>query len=80
MFNFYVYLRTHPLLIRQQIAASAQDFKRSPALLLSGFSGSEQNNEVPEKQVLNYIRFMKIWFVIHIIIFYFSMSNISVII
>ncbi|XP_058459198.1 dmX-like protein 2 isoform X2 [Malaya genurostris] len=41
VFNFYVYLRTHPLLIRQHIASSAQDKKRAQ-VVLAGFSyGSE---------------------------------------
>ncbi|XP_053689152.1 dmX-like protein 2 isoform X2 [Sabethes cyaneus] len=37
VFNFYVYLRTHPLLIRQHIASSAQDKKRTQ-VVLAGFS------------------------------------------
>lgn len=37
VFNFYVYLRTHPLLIRQHIAATAQEKKRTQ-VVLSGFS------------------------------------------
>ncbi|XP_053676697.1 dmX-like protein 1 [Anopheles nili] len=37
VFNFYVYLRTHPLLIRQHIALSAQD-KRKAQVVIAGFS------------------------------------------
>ncbi|XP_058066512.1 dmX-like protein 1 [Anopheles bellator] len=37
VFNFYVYLRTHPLLIRQHIALSAQDKKRAQ-VVIAGFS------------------------------------------
>lgn len=37
VFNFYIYLRTHPLLIRQNIAISAQE-KRIAHIALSGFS------------------------------------------
>lgn len=37
VFNFYVYLRTHPLLIRQHIATSAIEKKRTQ-VVLSGFS------------------------------------------
>uniref|UniRef100_A0A182RIV1 RAVE complex protein Rav1 C-terminal domain-containing protein n=1 Tax=Anopheles funestus TaxID=62324 RepID=A0A182RIV1_ANOFN len=37
VFNFYVYLRTHPLLIRQHIASSAQDKKRAQ-VVIAGFS------------------------------------------
>ncbi|XP_054286224.1 dmX-like protein 2 isoform X3 [Macrosteles quadrilineatus] len=37
VFNFYVYLRTHPLLIRQYLAASYQD-KKKHTVVLSGFS------------------------------------------
>lgn len=38
VFNFYVYLRTHPLIIRQHIAVTAQDHKKAAHLMLSGFS------------------------------------------
>ncbi|XP_055631831.1 dmX-like protein 2 isoform X2 [Toxorhynchites rutilus septentrionalis] len=41
VFNFYVYLRTHPLLIRQHIASSAQDKKRAQ-VVLAGFSYSNE--------------------------------------
>lgn len=37
VFNFYVYLRTHPLVIRQYLAASYQDRKKH-TVVLSGFS------------------------------------------
>lgn len=37
VFNFYVYLRTHPLIIRQHIANTAQE-KRKAQVVLSGFS------------------------------------------
>lgn len=37
VFNFYVYLRTHPLLIRQHIATSALEKKRTQ-VVLNGFS------------------------------------------
>ncbi len=36
VFNFYNYLRTHPLLVRQQLATTAAD--SSQTVLLSGFS------------------------------------------
>jgi len=39
VFNFYVYLRTHPLLIRQYLASSAQD-RKNTQVVLSGFSYS----------------------------------------
>lgn len=39
VFNFYVYLRTHPLLIRQHIASTALEKKRTQ-VVLSGFSFS----------------------------------------
>lgn len=35
VFNFYVYLRTHPLLIRQQIASSAQE-KKTKLVMIPG--------------------------------------------
>ncbi|XP_055600709.1 dmX-like protein 2 isoform X2 [Uranotaenia lowii] len=47
VFNFYVYLRTHPLLIRQHIASSVQDKKRAQ-VVLAGFSyGSETSSAKP---------------------------------
>ncbi|KAG4080274.1 hypothetical protein HA402_010766 [Bradysia odoriphaga] len=39
VFNFYIYLRTHPLLIRQYIASTAQE-KKKAQVVLSGFSYS----------------------------------------
>jgi hypothetical protein len=52
VFNFYVYLRTHPLLIRQYIASTAQDKKKGHAVVLSGFSyGSDAKPSNPDKQV-----------------------------
>jgi hypothetical protein len=52
VFNFYVYLRTHPLLIRQYIASTAQDKKKAHAVVLSGFSyGSDAKPSNPDKQV-----------------------------
>ena len=36
VFNFYNYLRTHPLLVRQHLATTAAD--KSQTVLLSGFS------------------------------------------
>uniref|UniRef100_A0A336LP03 CSON007414 protein n=1 Tax=Culicoides sonorensis TaxID=179676 RepID=A0A336LP03_CULSO len=43
VFNFYVYLRTHPLLIRQHIASTAQE-KRKAQVVLAGFSYGSDNN------------------------------------
>lgn len=56
VFNFYVYLRTHPLLIRQYIASTAQE-KRKTQVVLAGFSyGSDQNardnKQKTDKQLL----------------------------
>ncbi|XP_055376112.1 dmX-like protein 2 [Condylostylus longicornis] len=50
VFNFYIYLRTHPLLIRHQLATSAQETKHSK-VMLSGFSyagqmGGASNNQL----------------------------------
>ena len=42
VFNFYIYLRTHPLLIRQYIASTAQE-KKKAQVVLSGFSYSGDN-------------------------------------
>lgn len=37
VFNFYVYLRTHPLLIRHYLASTYQD-KKNHTVVLAGFS------------------------------------------
>lgn len=42
VFNFYIYLRTHPLLIRQHIASTAQE-KGKASIVLSGFSYGTEN-------------------------------------
>ncbi|EDW66250.2 dmX-like protein 2 [Drosophila virilis] len=46
VFNFYIYLRTHPLLIRQNIALSAQE-KRIAHVVLSGFSYAGETGTRP---------------------------------
>lgn len=53
VFNFYVYLRTHPLLIRQYLASSAQD-KKNAQVVLSGFSYSSdlKHGKTLDKQLL----------------------------
>ncbi|KAL0271823.1 UNVERIFIED_CONTAM: hypothetical protein PYX00_008798 [Menopon gallinae] len=53
VFNFYVYLRTHPLLIRQYIASTALDKKRTQ-VMLSGFSYNTESksSKNPDKQLL----------------------------
>ena len=38
VFNFYNYLRTHPLIVRQQLASMAADKSTAQTVLLSGFS------------------------------------------
>ena len=38
IFNFYVYLRTHPLILRQRVAKLSED--KSKALMLSGFKSN----------------------------------------
>lgn len=49
VFNFYIYLRTHPLLIRQYIASTAQE-KKKAQVVLSGFSYSGgENAQAPMK-------------------------------
>lgn len=49
VFNFYIYLRTHPLLIRQYIASTAQE-KKKAQVVLSGFSYSGgENAQAPTK-------------------------------
>lgn len=49
VFNFYIYLRTHPLLIRQYIASTAQE-KKKAQVVLSGFSYSGgENTQAPTK-------------------------------
>ncbi|XP_065333652.1 dmX-like protein 2 isoform X2 [Cloeon dipterum] len=54
VFNFYVYLRTHPMLIRQYIASSAQDKNKGHSVVISGFSygGSDSKSSKQDKQLL----------------------------
>ena len=49
VFNFYNYLRTHPLLVRQHLANTAAD--KSKTVLLSGFSHGAQTSAAGEKNV-----------------------------
>lgn len=52
VFNFYVYLRTHPLLIRQYIASTAQDKRRGHTMVLAGFSyGGDIKSAHMDRQV-----------------------------
>ncbi|XP_050532463.1 dmX-like protein 2 isoform X4 [Daktulosphaira vitifoliae] len=53
VFNFYVYLRTHPLLIRHYLASTYQD-KKNHTVVLSGFSyGSDVRcNETSDRQLM----------------------------
>lgn len=53
VFNFYVYLRTHPLLIRHYLASTYQDTKNH-TVVLAGFSyGSDSRcRETSDRQVL----------------------------
>ncbi|EDW86373.1 uncharacterized protein Dwil_GK17684 [Drosophila willistoni] len=50
VFNFYIYLRTHPLLIRQNIALSAQE-KRIAHVALSGFNYAGDVASTSDKQL-----------------------------
>lgn len=52
VFNFYIYLRTHPLLVRQSLALSAQENKYAN-VVLSGFSysGDNQKSKSNDKQL-----------------------------
>lgn len=52
VFNFYVYLRTHPLLIRQYIASTAQDRKKGHSVVISGFSYGTESKGQPDKQLM----------------------------
>ncbi|XP_046141550.1 dmX-like protein 2 isoform X4 [Osmia bicornis bicornis] len=52
VFNFYVYLRTHPLLIRQYIAYTAQDKKTGHSVVISGFSYGTDTRTQPDKQLM----------------------------
>ncbi|KAL5274949.1 DMXL1 family protein [Megaselia abdita] len=51
VFNFYIYLRTHPLLIRQHIASSAQE-KRTQQVMIPGFSYNDNYNSQYNSAVL----------------------------
>uniref|UniRef100_A0A6B2EFJ9 Putative rabconnectin n=1 Tax=Phlebotomus kandelakii TaxID=1109342 RepID=A0A6B2EFJ9_9DIPT len=50
VFNFYIYLRTHPLLIRQHIASTAME-KKKTQVILSGFSYGENPAAKPSRGV-----------------------------
>lgn len=52
MFNFYVYLRTHPLLIRQYIASTAQDKRRGHSVVISGFSYGTETKSLQDKHLI----------------------------
>lgn len=53
VFNFYVYLRTHPLLIRQYIASTAQDKKKGgQSVVIPGFSYGTDTKTPQDKQLL----------------------------
>ncbi|XP_046412753.1 dmX-like protein 2 isoform X1 [Neodiprion fabricii] len=52
VFNFYVYLRTHPLLIRQYIASTAQDKRKGHSVVISGFSYGSEAKTQADKQLL----------------------------
>ena len=41
VFNFYVYLRTHPLITRHAIANNAQKKMGGAAIMLTGFRGAK---------------------------------------
>ncbi|XP_076665130.1 rabconnectin-3 alpha isoform X3 [Andrena cerasifolii] len=51
VFNFYVYLRTHPLLIRQYIASTAQEKRKGHSVVISGFSYGTDTKSQPDKQL-----------------------------
>ncbi|KAL7295893.1 hypothetical protein TKK_0010937 [Trichogramma kaykai] len=51
VFNFYVYLRTHPLLIRQYIASTAQDKRKGHSVVISGFSYGTETKAQQDKQL-----------------------------
>nr|XP_024216080.1 dmX-like protein 2 isoform X4 [Halyomorpha halys] len=52
VFNFYVYLRTHPLLIRHTLATTYQD-KKKHTVALAGFTyGSESKTTNGDRQLL----------------------------
>ncbi len=50
VFNFYNYLRTHPLLIRQHLASTAAD--KSQTVLLQGFTRGGMQGAFEEKNVI----------------------------
>jgi len=51
VFNFYNYLRTHPLIVRQHLATSAAATEASQKVLLSGFSHSGAAVAADDKNV-----------------------------
>uniref|UniRef100_A0A1B0A9X2 RAVE complex protein Rav1 C-terminal domain-containing protein n=1 Tax=Glossina pallidipes TaxID=7398 RepID=A0A1B0A9X2_GLOPL len=52
VFNFYIYLRTHPLLVRQSLAISAQEKKISHVLSGFTYAGDGAALNVNDKQLL----------------------------
>ena len=46
-----MYLRTHPLLIRQYIASTAQDKRKGHSVVISGFSYGVETKGQPDKQL-----------------------------
>ena len=57
VFNFYVYLRTHPLITRHAIANNAQKKMGGGAIMLTGFRGAKSIDMVRIQHI--YIRLLR---------------------
>jgi len=56
VFNFYNYLRTHPLLLRQKLASHADSKGMVAAAMLSGFSHSHaESDKVADFTLILYV-------------------------
>ncbi|KAL1453926.1 hypothetical protein WDU94_010228 [Cyamophila willieti] len=52
VFNFYVYLRTHPLLVRHHLASTHQDKKHTVVLYGFSYASSSSDNKTGDRQLL----------------------------
>jgi len=55
VFNFYNYLRTHPLIVRQHLATSAATTEASQKVLLSGFSHTGAASAAADDKNVTYV-------------------------
>ena len=61
VFNFYNYLRTHPLLLRQKLASQADKEGRKAAAMLSGFSHAAKESDKVTSNLISFQPFIPIF-------------------